>query len=383
MSLAVVVRRLLAGLAMAGAALGGCSREAPQSQRPPPEVTVVTVQPLNIPYTPSFVAQTESSRQVNIVARVSSFLDRIAYREGELVKEGQVLFQLDPRPFQAQLDEARGELQSQQARYKTAAAKLGRVKPLAQENALSQSDLDNAQGEYDAAKAAVYAAQAKVKSAELNLSYTTIRSPVTGLASRSLQREGSYINSVSSSANLTYVAAIDPTWVNFSVSQNFISKFNGEIAKKALIAPDTRNYEVELVLSDGKTYPHKGRINFSDPSFSQDTGSYLVRAEVPNPDQDLSPGMFVTAYVKGAMRPNAIVVPQLSVQQGSDGHFVYVLNQAGKVEVRPVVVGDYYGQKDIVILSGLRGGDRVVEDGVLRAVPGQPAKVVDRRAAAK
>lgn len=383
MPIHILARRVLTALAVAGAALSGCSKEAPQAERPHPEVTVITVEPRSIPYTPSFVAQTESSRRVNIVARVSGFLEQIAYREGELVKEGQVLFQLDPRPFQAQLDEARGELQSQQARFKTAAATLGRVKPLAKENALSQSDLDNAQGEYGAAKAAVYAAQAKVKSAELNLGYTTIRSPVTGLSSRSLQREGSYINSVSDSAYLTYVAAIDPIWVNFSVSQNAIAKFNEEVASKALIEPDKRNFQVELMLANGKPYPHKGEINFFDPSFSQDTGSYLIRAVVPNPDRELSPGMFVTAYVEGAIRPNAIVVPQLSVQQGSNGHSVYVINQAGIVEVRPVMVGDYYGEKDIVILSGLHGGDRVVEDGVLRVVPGQPAEIVNRPAVEK
>lgn len=294
-----------------------------------------------------------------------------------------MLFQLDARPFQAQLNEARGELQSQQARYKTATATLGRVKPLAKENALSQSDLDNAQGEYDAAQAAVYAAQAKVRSAELNLSYTTIRSPVTGVASRSLQREGSYINSLSSSANLTYVAVMDPIWVNFSVSQNFMAKINGEIASKALVEPDKRNYEIEVTLGNGKPYAYKGKINFFDPSFSQDTGSYLIRAVLPNPDKELSPGMFVTAYVKGAKRPDAIVVPQLSVQQGSNGHSVYVVNQEGKVEVRPVLVGDYYGEKGIVILSGLHKGDRVVDDGVLRVIPGQPAKIVDRPTAEK
>ena len=135
--------RPVAWLAAAVAALAaGCSKEAPQAQRPAPEVTVITVQPQNIPVTASFVAQTESSRQVNIVARVSGYLDKIAYQEGEVVKEGQLLFQLDPKPFRAQLEAARGELQSQQARFTTAQSNLSRVKPLAQQNALSQSDLD-------------------------------------------------------------------------------------------------------------------------------------------------------------------------------------------------------------------------------------------------
>jgi membrane fusion protein, multidrug efflux system len=359
----------------------GCSKEAPPPQRPPPQVTVITVQPQNIPVTASFVAQTESSRQVNIVARVSGYLDKIAYQEGEVVKEGQVLFQLDPKPFRAQLEAARGELQSQQARFTTAQSNLSRVKPLAQQNALSQSDLDKAQGEFDSAKAAVYSAQAKVTEAELNLGYTTIRSPVSGLASRSLQRQGAFVNAQSETANLTYVAAIDPIWVNFSVSQNLAAKLRDEVAKKQLIEPKNRDYEIEIALSDGTLYPYRGKINFADPSFSPDTGSFLVRAVLPNPKKGLQPGMFVTAYAKGAVRPNAIVVPQLAVQQGSNGHIVYVVKPDGTVEVRPVIVGDYYGEKDIVIQAGLGGGDRVVVEGVLKVVPGQPVKIVEPGAA--
>lgn len=358
-------------------ALAGCAKEAPPPQRPAPEVTVMAVKAQDIPYTPNFVAQTESSQQVNIVGRVSGFLDKIAYREGELVKEGQVLFQLDPRPFQASLEAARGELQAQQARLTTAEANLGRVKPLAQQNALSQADLDRAQGDFDTAKAAVFSAQAKVTEAELNLGYTTIRSPVSGLASRSLQRQGAFINSMSESANLTYVAAIDPIWVNFSVSQNQLAKWTDEKEKGLVIAPKDSAYEVDLVLSDGKLYPHKGRISFADPSFSQDTGSFMVRAVLPNPKRELKPGMFVTAYMKGAVRPNAVVVPQLAVQQGSNGHLVYVVKQDGTAEVRPVIVGDYYGEKDIVIVKGLHAGDRIVVDGVLRVVPGQPVRIAE------
>ena len=380
--LPVALLRPVVALAAVGVFAAGCSKEAPPPQRPAPEVTVITVEPRDIPYIPGFVAQTESSQQVNIVARVSGFLDRIAYQEGEVVKEGQLLFQLDPKPFQAQLDAARGELQAQQARFTTAEANLKRVKPLTAQNALSQSDLDRAQGEFDSAKAAVYSAQAKVTEAELNLGYTTIRSPVTGLASRSQQRQGAYINSLSPEATLTYVAAIDPIWVNFSVSQNQAAKWRDEMSKKLVIEPKKGDFEIEIVLSDGTVFPYKGRINFADPSFSQDTGSFQVRAVLPNPKRELRPGMFVTAYLKGALRPNAVVVPQLAVQQGSNGHIVYVVKQDGTAEVRPIVVGDYYGEKDIVILTGLYAGDRVVVDGVLKVVPGQPVKIVEPGAGA-
>jgi len=368
----------IALMLLAGAVLlPGCSNDkAPAApQRSAPEVVVMTVAPQAIPYVSTFVAQTESSRQVDIVARVSGFLDRIAYQEGEFVKEGQVLFQLDPKPFEAQAEAARGEVQAQQARFTTAGANLNRIKPLAQLNALSQADLDRAQGEYDSAKAAVFSAQAKLKEAELNLGYTTIRSPVNGLASRAAQRQGAYINSMSTEAKLTYVAALDPIWVNFSVSQNQAAQWREMYEKGTLVRPANNDYVVDLIMPDGRRFPQRGRINFADPSFSQDTGSFLVRASLPNPTKELRPGMFVTAKLKGAMRPDAIVVPQLAVQQGPNGHLVYVVRPDGIVEVRPVVVGDYQGEKDIVIVTGLKAGDRVVTEGVLKVVPGKPVQI--------
>src|SRR5262249_26773242 len=154
------------------------------------------------------------------------------------------------------------------------------------------------------------------------------------------------------------------------------AKMREMVAKKQLVIPQNQDFDVELLMSDGSVYPQKGKINFADPSFSQETGSFVVRAVLPNPDSELRPGMFVTARVTGATQPDAIVVPQLAVQQGSQGHLVYVVKADGTAELRPVVVGDYTSGKDIVILSGLRGGDRVVVEGALKVVPGQPVKIV-------
>ena len=372
--------RLACALAIGLAA--GCAKEKPPAERPAPQVGVVNVEAASLPHTLSFVAQTESSQRVDIIARVSGYLDRIAFQEGELVKEGQVLFQLDQKPFQAQVDAAQGELRAQQARFATASANLARIKPLAQQDAVSKADLDRAQGDYDAANAAVFAAGAKLREAQINLGYTAIRSPVTGLASRSLQRQGAYVNSVAESAKLTYVAVLDPVWVNFSASQNQIAKMKDMVEKGQLVLPAGRDFAVELIMADGAAYPYKGQVSFADPSFSQDTGSFLVRAVLPNPKRELRPGMFVTAKVTGGTRPNAIVIPQLAVQQGSNGHLVYVVKPDGTAEVRPVVVGDYIGDKNIVVVDGLRAGDRLVVDGALKVVPGQPVQVVDAGAAA-
>jgi membrane fusion protein (multidrug efflux system) len=257
---------------------------------------------------------------VNIVTRVSGFLERIAYNEGELVKEGDLLFTLDTKPFVAQLNAARGELQAQQARLATAEANYARIKPLTEQDALPRADLDRAKGEFDAAKAAVFGARAKVEEAQLNLGYTTIRAPVTGVAGKALQRQGAFVNSMAESANLTYVAAVDPIWVNFSVSQNQMAKFQEAARKGEVIFPKDEAYDVDVVLPGGAKYRYRGKIGFSDPAFSQDTGSFTVRAVLPNTRKELRPGMFVTAILTGATRPNAIVVPQLAVQQGSNGH---------------------------------------------------------------
>lgn len=365
---------LLSGLLLTQ--LSACSDDKSGQPPPPPQVTVLTVATSTIPYNISFVAQTESSRQVEIVARVSGFLDQIAYHEGDMVEESQIMFQLDQQPFQVQVDAAKGELLAQQARFTTAKANLGRVKPLAAKDALSQADLDRAQGEFDAARSAVYAASAKLREAELNLSYTTIRAPVTGLASRSLQRQGVYVNSLADTAKLTYVAAIDPIWVNFNVSQNQMTKLQEQVASGQVTAPKDQIMPVEILLSDGSVYPDKGKINFAEPNFSQETGSFLVRAVIPNTKRSLRPGMFVTAKVEGYIRPNAIVIPQLAVQQGAEGHLVYVVTPDDIAEVRPVVAGDYYGDKDIFIDKGLKAGDRVVVDGALKVVPGKPVRIL-------
>ncbi len=363
--------------------LSACGKEAPApAQRPAPVVEVQTIVPQTLPADIRFVAQTESSQRVEIMARVSGFLDSINYKEGGKVQEGELMFQLDPKPFVAQLEAAQGQLRMQQARLRTAEATYARIKPLAKLNAVSQSDLDRATGDRDSASAAVYAAQADVKQAELNLSYTKINAPLTGIASQSMQRQGAYINAMSTDSKLTYVAALDPIWVNFSVSQNMDTRLSDLVEQGIITLQEGKKLRVELLLSDNKTYAHEGIIDFSDPSYSQTTGTALVRAVVPNPDHTLRPGMFVTAKVKGALRPNAIVIPQLAVMQGEKGHFVFVIKDDHTAEVRPVVVGDYYGDAGILILKGLNANDRVVVNGMLKVQPGKPVSVSEPKTAA-
>ncbi len=375
----MVMRSLIVGVVALGL-LAACGKkeEAGKAQgRPPAEVTVVQVAPRDTPVGYEFVGQTESSRQVQIVARVNGFLDRQVYVEGSLVKAGQVMYRQDPKPFQATVDAAKGALGQQQARLQVARADLERVKPLAAKNALSQKDLDNAIGQEQAAAAAVESAKANLEQAELNLGYTTITTPVTGLSSFTQVNEGAYIQPTNSL--LTYVQQVDPIYVNFSVSENDLLKMRDEANKGVLRLPKKDAWEVQLELADGSIYPQRGLITFKDAEFNQQTGTYFVRATLKNPDAALRPGQFVRVLVEGAVRPGALLVPQRSVLQGAQGHFVWLVDKEGKVEARPVEVGPWH-KNDWFITSGLTPGDTVVVDGVMGLAPGATVKAVERSA---
>ena len=363
-----VARRVALGVAcLAALNLGGCGKEKTGPASTAPSVTVMGVVPRDIPVSVEYVAQTQSSRQVNIYARVSGFLDRRLYTEGATVREGQVLFQIDPKPFQVQRDQAAAALAKQEAVLEVARTNLDRTKPLAAVDALSQKDLDDAIGQFQSAAAGVDQAKAQLESAKLNLSYCTIASPVHGVTGAALQQEGTYISTQNS--QLTTVMLLSPMWVNFSLSENEVQNFRVQIAKGLLRPPKDNSYIIEIVLVDGTVFPYKGRITFADPSYNPQSGTFLVRGSVENPDGVLHPNQYVRVRVKGAVRPNAILVPQRSVQQGPKGHFVWVVTGEGTAEARPVVVGNWYGD-DWFISEGLRPGERIVVDGVLLLHPG-------------
>src|SRR5512139_3749762 len=350
----------------------GCSREAPPAPPQPVEVSVLKVEPRDTPVSFEYIAQTQSPQEVNIVARVSGFLDKQLYTEGAIVKPGQVLFQMDRRPFIAQLDSAQAAWDKAKAANDTAVANLKRVRPLADQNALSQKDLDDATGNADTTAASVAQAQANVDTARLNLSYTTIASPLHGIAAAAQQKEGTYLSPQNNL--LTTVSSLDPMWVNFSVSENEFTNYRDQVARGLLDPPKDGRYVVELIQVDGSIFPQTGRITFVDPSFDPQTGTFLIRVSVPNPQGALRPNQYVRVRLKGATRPGAITIPQRAVQQGAKGHFVWVVNQAGKAELRPVVVGDWY-RDSWFISQGLAAGDQVVVDGTLRLAPDAPVKV--------
>ena len=359
------------------AVFSGCGDKSDKEHsRPAIPVTVMTVAPRDVPIDIEFVGTTESSHQVEIRARVEGFLEKKTYEEGGRVRAGQTLFQIDRRPFEADLQQARGALAQQEAKLVNAEATLKRVRPLAEKNAVSQKDLDDAVSAEKSARAAVFAAQGSVQDAELKLSYTTITSPIDGLAGRAKQQEGSYI-SVGQASLLTYVAKIDPIWVDFSISENENLKLMDHLAKGLFKMPKGSDFEVKVQMADGSIFPHKGRLNFADPSYNSETGTYEVRAEIPNPINSptvIRPGEFVRVHLLGGIRPNGILIPRTAVNQGAQGFFVWIAGKDGKAEFRAVEVGDWQGN-DVFINSGLAAGDRIILDNLLKMSPGAPLKI--------
>jgi membrane fusion protein (multidrug efflux system) len=371
--ISAIFRQLLRVAPLACAVLvTACDKpEAPPPA--PPEVTVLKVEAKDAPVTFEFVGVTASSQQVEVRARVDGFLDQRAYIEGSVVHEGDVMFRMDAKPFQAELDAARAALAEQQARLWTAQANLKRVKPLAKANAVSKKELDDAQGMVNAAAASVEMAKADVETAQLNLGYTTIYAPVTGESSFARIQNGAYVNQQNSL--LTYVAQLDPIWVDFSISEDEMLSLRSQSKKGLLRFPKDDKLTVELVMADGSVYPEIGRIFFRDANYNTETGTFLVRATFSNPDQTLRPGQFVRVRLKGAIRPGAVLVPQKAVLQGAQGFFVWIVDEQGKAQIRTVQVGDWQGD-NWFISGGLSSGDRVVTDGLVRLARGTTVKIV-------
>lgn len=353
--------------------LAACGEEKSAPAKAPANVTVMQVVTQETPAYSEFTAQTESSQLVQIRTRVSGFLDKRTYKEGGLVKQGQTLFQIDRKPFEAQLAAARGEFSAQQARHAVAQATLARVKPLAEQNALSKKDLDDAIGNERTAAAAVEVARANVMTAELNLGYTTIKSPIDGLASFAKMQDGSYLNANGEDSQLTTVAALNPMRIVFSVSENQFLQYQDKVAKGIIKAPENENYEVEVQLADGVTLPEKGKLTFSDTSYAQGTGTMMLRAEISNADRRLLPGQFVRARLLGSIYPKGILLPQRAVLQNGDKYFVWLVDKESKAQMRPIEVGNWI-QDQWLILSGLDGGETLITDGFMRLAPGLPVK---------
>ncbi len=384
---------LAISLAVTAVALAACGRANGEDKGgkggfPPAPVSVQEVKTTTVPLRFEYVGQTAGSKEAEVRARVQGILEKRTYQEGSKVAAGQTLFVLDSRPYEAQVQAAEAELARAQAQYAQAKRNFDRVKPLVGSNALSQREFDEATSNEESGAAAVKQAQARLTEARLNLGYTRVTAPVTGWASRAQKSEGSLVSPGADSL-LATISQLDPLYVNFSVSEAERLRFNRMVASGELKMPSAANgatgagdksppsFSVALRLSDGSIYDRKGRLAFVDPAVNTNTGVFEARAELPNADAALRPGQFVRVILEGAVRPNAIVVPQRAVMDGPQGKFVFVTGkgQDGKTDValpRPVTVGEWVdvdGQQQWIVESGLKPGDVVVVDGMAKLFP--------------
>jgi membrane fusion protein, multidrug efflux system len=340
------------------AACGDSGARQQEKKAAPAAVPVTTLEmaPRTVPISYEAVARTEGSREVQVRARVAGILERQLYNEGDTVKAGQPLFRIERAPFEIEVQQARAVLAQEIARRDLARGESERLKSLVDRRAISQKEADQAASSLQQTAAAVQIAQARVRQAELNLSYTDVRAPIGGITGRAMQSVGSLVSPTGESALLTTLVQGDPIWVRFSISEAEFSRVRGN-----------ESIEVAIELADGKQYPHTGKLNFAGSTVDAATGTVQMRAELPNPNLDLLPGQYVRVRAVAGTR-EAFVVPQTAVAQNEAGRFVWVAD-GGKAVQRQVRTGSWLGA-DWIILEGLKAGDKVIVDNLVRLRPG-------------
>jgi membrane fusion protein (multidrug efflux system) len=351
----------------------GCMKKPPAAPAAAPvEVQAITAEASPTVMYADKVGEVKGSQEVELRARVSGILLAKHFDDGTLVKEGQLLFSIDAREFRAQVASAQARLASAEANLSRARQDVARYKPLLAEDAIARQVYDNAVATQRQAEAEVAASRAALDETSLGLEYADVRSPLSGRIGAALVFPGDLI-----SAGQTVLATLssdDPAWAYFPISEAELLEFQRQTGGADLPADDPRR-NVQLILSDGRTYPLPGRINFGDRALDPTTGTYTLRAEIPNPDHQLIPGMFVRVRATAGELKNALVVPDRAVQEQLGRYFLTVVGADGKAEMRPVTLGPRFGNRQ-VIRDGLSPGDRVVVEGLQKARPGAPLKVV-------
>lgn len=327
-------------------------------------VAAIKVAPRQVPIDFDAVGRTEGSREVQVRARVTGILEAQLFTEGDSVKAGTPLFRIERAPFEIELQQARAVLAEVTARRELAQREVERLKTLTDRRAISQKEADQAASTATQSTAATQLAQARVRQAELNLSYTAVDAPIAGITGRAQQSVGSLVAPNNESAVLTTLTRADPIWVRFALSE-------AEYAR--LRATGEKNVEVRLQTADGSAYPHVGKLNFSGSTIEAATGTVQMRAELPNGELQLLPGQYVRVRITAGSR-EAIVVPQTAVLQNETGRFVWVADAAGKAAQRPIRAGSWVGS-DWIVLEGLNPGDIVIVDNLVRLRPGTPVQV--------
>jgi membrane fusion protein (multidrug efflux system) len=370
-----ISKPLVTVFAIAAIALTACKKEAPPPPAPP-EVKVAAVVQQDVPVYVENIGQTRGSEEVEVRARAQGFLESINFVEGTLVKQGQLLYTIDPRELKAQLAQAQGSLARAEAAYVRATQDVDRYRPLVEQNALPRQDLETALANQSANKAQVEAAKATVDQATIALGYCRITAPITGLIGKTEVNVGNLVSSGGSTL-LTSISKIDPIRVRFSISERDYLEY----VKKAKEVGAAKKMPIELLLADGSVHPHVGHLVFADRIIDPETGTLLLEAAFPNPEGIVRTGQYARVRFATDVRPNAILVPQRAVSELQATYSVAVLN-GNKIEMRTVKTGARVGSM-WVIEDGLAAGDKVVVEGMQKVKNGMEVKatMIDATAA--
>ena len=336
--------------------LGGIPPNAPLP------VSTLEMSPVTVPTTAEAVGQTEGAKEVEIRPRVGGILLKRKYNEGSTVKAGQSLFIIDPEPYKINLSQTRAQFKQTLARAEQAKREKKRLESLVESQSISQREFDNAVSDESISMAALSQSRANVRQAELNLSYTNVTAPVDGISGRFQFSEGALVSA--NTSLLTTLVQVTPIWVRFSFSDNELKQLGGALNEKNV-------EEVAVILPDGIEYKTKGKINFAASEINPALGTQELRATFENNEHQILPGQFVRVRVTTGKKDGVFLVPQLAVLTSDQGKFVFVVNEKNQAMPQPVFTGEWKG-KDWVILGGLKGGDKVIINNLIKVRPGMP-----------
>jgi membrane fusion protein (multidrug efflux system) len=360
-------------------AVAGCGEKSANAQAqpgamPPPEVAVMTVAPKSLTVTNELPGRLEASRTAQVRARAGGIVLKRTFREGSDVKAGDILFRIDPAPFRATYESTQATLAKAEANLAQANLKAQRYKPLVEINAISKQEYDDALTAQKQAAADVATAKAARQTASLNLGYATVTAPISGRVGRAQVTEGALVG-VGEATPLATIQQVDPIYVNLTQSSTEVLRLQRAMASGQLTSVGKGQAKITLLTEDGRPYPHSGKLLFSDLSVDESSGSITLRAEFPNPDRFLLPGMYVRAQLGQAVNEQAITVPQQAVIRDQEGASVMVVDGNGKVTAQPVKADSAQGDTWIVS-QGLKAGDRVIVEGLQKVKPGATVKPV-------
>jgi membrane fusion protein (multidrug efflux system) len=362
------IYRLLSLLFLLSSALWtACKKEAAPEKSVAMQAPFVTVEAADVPIYSEYAAQTTGDIDLDLVSRVDGTLTGIHFKDGQFVKKGQLLYTIDPLPFETQVEQVRGQVAMAQSRLANAQEELNRIKPLAEMNAVSKRELDAATADLDAAKANYKSAKASLQNQQLEKSYCQIKAPMDGIIGISKVNLGDYINRMGATSKLNTLSKLDVVSAKFTVSETQYLQH-----LKALKAGDKNAFDqVELVLSDGSVHPYKGKLDYADNRIDPSTGTMTIKAGFPNPDNTLRSGQFCKVRFASHTEKNALVVPQKAVTEMQGIFQVNTLTDKNVLDVKIVEVGSKVGE-NWVITKGLKPGDRVAVIGNQFLQPGVP-----------